>query len=308
MSRLNEKVYRDSEQNLFAECGVEVREHRIEVGVPTTSIQVLEIGEGDPVLFLHGSPNSAATWTSLAAQLVNHRCVLLERPGAGLSTPVVEWGNHRESSVSVVESVLDALDIEEVHLVGSSFGGLYAYNFALAHAKRVRSIVQLGAPAGPSILGMPPLFRFLSLPLPKVMTDKALRADSTEARDMFTQIGHGTAIETGVISDTVLDWYSALLCNTDTVANLFTEIRAIATPFGFRESSRIDDELLGEIAQPMLYLWGDRDTFAKAESADALAALTPQATIEHFDGFGHLPWYDDPTTIAHRIGDFLSRS
>jgi pimeloyl-ACP methyl ester carboxylesterase len=204
-----------------------------------------------------------------------------------------------------VEAVLDAMGIDRTDLAGSSFGGLYGYNFALARPARVRSLIQLGAPGGPTVLGLPTIFRFLSLPIPKAISQRALRPDPAEAHNMFKQIGHTESINTGAIPEITFEWYSSLLNNTDTLENLLGEIRSIATPFGFRPTGRIAGAKLANVTQPTLYLWGDQDTFAKPEQADRLAALTPHATIEHFASFGHLPWYDNAGLVAERMESFL---
>ena len=86
----------------------------------------------------------------------------------------------------------------------------------------------------------------------------------------------------------VFEWYSKLLCETDTLQNLVREIRAIASPFGYRRSAKIRDDVLVEMSTPMLHLWGDNDAFASPEQADALSALAPNAQIEHFKSFGHI--------------------
>lgn len=306
MSRMNESTYRESEAGLSSTFGVDVDEHFVDLPGLGTSIRVLETGAGDPIVFIHGSPNNATTWIPLVAELSDRRCLLLERPGAGLSEPVARWTDHRTQSTAIVRTILDHFDITEIDLVGSSFGGLYAYNFALAHPDRTKSVVQLGAPAGPALLGMPTIFKFLSLPLPRFLSSKALRPDPEEARKMFREIGHGRAIDAGAIPAVVFEWYSSLLCNTDTAEHLLGEIRAIASPLGYRANARLDEEALGAVRAPLLYLWGNEDTFSSPERADALAALTPSANIEHYQGFGHVLWYDDPKAIAERIRAFAS--
>lgn len=303
---MNDAAYRAAEQRLSDLYGVQIREHVVDVETPDTSVRVLELGAGDPIAFIHGSPNNAATWIPLAAQLPDRRCLLIERPGAGLTPPLARWSNHRSESAATITAVVDHFGLDETDLVGSSLGGLYAYNFAIQHPDRVRRLIQMGAPAGPSILPMPPIFRFLSLPIPSVILNKALRPDTDGARKMLAQIGHDTSIEAGTIPNVVFEWYSALLCHTDTLEHLVREIRAIATPLGYRSRTKLRDEALAGLAVPTLYLWGNDDSFAKPDQADTLSALTPGATIEHFDSSGHILWYDDPRLIAERVGAFLA--
>ncbi len=306
MSRMEPTAYREMEGRLFSDYGVEVVEHVIEVASLATSVRVLEVGSGEPIVFIHGSPNNAATWIPLASRLPHRRCLLLERPGAGLSSPVADWGDHRTASIAVVDAVVSRFGLDRIDLAGSSFGGLYAYNFALAHPEHVSAVIQLGSPGGPATLGMPAIFRFLSLPLPAAMVSRALRPDVAEARKMFVDIGHGAAVDRGAIPGIVFEWYASLLNHTDTVEQLNREIRAIATPFGYRRSGKLDDAAIATVAPPLLYLWGDRDTFATPVAADRLAALTPGAEIEHFTDFGHVLWYDDPVLLAERVDDFLA--
>ena len=306
MSRINHEVYRAAEADLYAEYGVDVQEHIVNISPPATSIRVLEVGSGEPTIFIHGSPNGAATWIPLVAQLSGLRCLLLERPGAGLSEPVDRWRDHRVVSTAIVEAVISNFDTEPVNLVASSFGGLYAYNFAMAHPNRVRRLIQMGAPLGPTVLGMPTIARLLSMPIPIFILKKALRPDVDKARDMFGEIGHEAAIEAGAIPDVVFEWYSKLLCETDTLRHLVHEMRSVASPFGYRRSAKIRDYALAQMSTPVQYLWGDNDTFASPDKADALNSLSPNTQIEHFASFGHVLWYDDPVMIADRVRTFLS--
>jgi pimeloyl-ACP methyl ester carboxylesterase len=153
---------------------------------------------------------------------------------------------------------------------------------------------------------MPGIFRFLSLPFPTVLMNKALRPDVAEARRMFGEIGHETAIEADLIPDVVFERYSELLCHTNTLQHLLPEIRAVATPFVLRSTAKLGDSVLATLAVPTLYRWGDNDTSAKPTQADSLCGLTPGATIEHFQEFGHVLWLDDPVLIAEHATAFLS--
>jgi pimeloyl-ACP methyl ester carboxylesterase len=307
VSRLNESAYREAEEMLFTGYGVAVREHTLEPGANAPSFRVLETGEGEPAVFIHGSPNTAATWVTLTQHLQERRCLLIERPSSGLS-PSPKWVDHREQSTAVVRAVFDHFELQRADIVASSLGGLYAYNFALTNPGSVRSMVFMGAPTGPLVLGLPAIMRFLAMPIPMFVLNRSMRPDADGARRMFAQIGHKTAVDSGSIPGFVFEWYASLLCNTDTAPGAVPETRAINTPFGYRSTAKLTDEQLASLTHPLLYLWGSEDSYGGAEKGNALAALTPSARIEHFEGFGHIPWYDDPQLIAERTEAFLAET
>jgi pimeloyl-ACP methyl ester carboxylesterase len=304
MTRRNEAAYRAAEQELFAHYGVAPRERLVDVEAIATRVRVLETGAGDPVVFVHGSPNTAATWIPLAARLLDRRCILIERPGAGLSDAPRAWGDHRRAAVAIVTSVLDALGVRDADFVGSSFGSLYGYDVARDAPERLRRLVVMGAPCAPGCLPMPAIFRMLSLPGLPVLMKNAMKPDLREARDMWREIGHGAAIDRGALPDVLFTWYAALLNCADTLQGTCDEVRAIATPLGWRARSRVGDDGLRAIAAPTLMLWGDDDSFAKPDAGARLAALS-RATFQRLPASGHLPWVDDPAGIADRVRAFL---
>lgn len=303
MARHDPDRYRAAERRLIEHHGVEVREHVVPAGAAGGAVRVLETGSGPATLFVHGSPNAAATWLGLAARLPGRRCLMLERPGAGLSEPVA-WTDHRAQTAQIQTAVLDHLGVDDVDAVGSSFGGLYVLDLARAHPERVRRVLLLGAPGGLTSLPYPAVIRGLSLPIPGFVLARALKPDADGARDMFAQIGHGESVRSGAIAPVVFDWYSALLRHTDTVPNLAREVRAIATPLGYRSTASLSDQQLAVLARPVDLLWGDQDPFATPAQADATAAAIG-ARIAHYPGMGHLPWMDDPVRIADAMDAIL---
>jgi 2-hydroxy-6-oxonona-2,4-dienedioate hydrolase len=299
MARHDPSAYRPAEEQLIDHLGLAVTEHRVPVDDRAAVVRVLETGSGPAMLFVHGSPNAAATWLGLAAELPHRRCILLERPGAGLSDPV-EWRDHRAQSTEIQRAVLDHLGVGEVDAVGSSFGGLYVLNLAAAHPERVRRVDLLGSPGGVKGLPFPKVFRGLALPIPRFVLERALKADERAARSMFAQIGHEGSVRSGAIPPVVLTWYAALLSHTDTVPHLAREARAIGTPRGYRRGAALSDADVAAVAAPIHLLWGDRDPFAAPDQADLFAAATG-ASIEHLPGAGHLPWFDDAALVAERL-------
>lgn len=79
-------AYRRAEAAYWAAVGVAPQEEWLEVG-SGGRLRVQVVGEGPPVLFLHGVNTSGTVWAPLAARLPGFRCLLVDRPGCGLSDP-----------------------------------------------------------------------------------------------------------------------------------------------------------------------------------------------------------------------------
>ena len=63
---------------------------------------------------------------------------------------------------------------------------------------------------------------------------------------------------------------------------------------------------LGEIAAPILVLWGDGDPWLAPSLADGYGARLPGATIKHIAGAGHWPWLEEPR-VLELAAEFLNR-
>ena len=114
-------------------------------------VRIQEVGQGPPVLFIHGVATSGVSWAGLAARAAGFRCLILDRPGTGLSSPLgrpVDPETLAEMADVLVADVLDALDLPAAHLVASSFGGYMASRSAAATPERVQRMVQFSWPVG----------------------------------------------------------------------------------------------------------------------------------------------------------------
>ena len=85
---MNEARYRKAERRLWASLGVSPTERRLHLSHSGVGVRVQEAGEGPAVVFVHGGSNSGTSWAPLVAQLEDFHCILLDRPGCGLSDPL----------------------------------------------------------------------------------------------------------------------------------------------------------------------------------------------------------------------------
>lgn len=80
--------YLEAERRLWDHLGVTPVERRVTLA-SGGQVRVQEVGEGPPFVLLHGGSIAGTSWATLAGALEGIRCVLVDRPGCGLSDPIV---------------------------------------------------------------------------------------------------------------------------------------------------------------------------------------------------------------------------
>lgn len=143
--------YRLIEEAFLKSCGLQREEHMIAVRKYNTRVRIQITGEGEPVLFIPGGPSAGAVWAPLVALLPHYRCILIDRPGSGLSAPIsyknLNGQRLTDLIATVVDCILDDLNIERAAVVGCSFGGYWTLKYALQRPERVTKLIIEGCPA-----------------------------------------------------------------------------------------------------------------------------------------------------------------
>lgn len=111
-----------------------------------------EVGEGTPVILLHGAWNDSSQWVSVMEALSQHfHCFALDLLGCGESNnPNIHYSI--DLQVECLAEFLQALKLDKVYLVGHSLGGWIAASYALKYPEQVEGLVLL-SPEGVEIQG-----------------------------------------------------------------------------------------------------------------------------------------------------------
>jgi 2-hydroxymuconate-semialdehyde hydrolase len=109
-------------------------------------VHVLDVGEGSPVLLIHGSGSGVAEWQEGFAELLarHHRVIGFDCYGFGASDRDHGWQYGLDLWSRQAIDVLDALEIERAIVFGHSAGGAVAALLAAAHPDRFRGAVFVG--------------------------------------------------------------------------------------------------------------------------------------------------------------------
>src|SRR4051794_3115444 len=263
---MDEQRYREAERALWVAQGVTPTERRVRLSRAGAMVRVQEVGEGPPVLFVHGGPNSGSTWAPMIGGMAGsrYRCLIVDRPGTGLSEPMRGGGPTPASlpgyADNAVAEQLDALEIERAHVVASSFGGYLALRSAAAHPERIDRMVQMGCPAFVPGMRTPAFMRMLMVGAARRMMN-VFPPNPRVGRMMMKQVGHGESMKAGLIPEVVHDWSFALQRDTDTMKNDGEMIGRMGSLRGLDPTLMLDDGVLGAVRAPTLFIWGDNDPF-----------------------------------------------
>lgn len=252
-------------------------------------------GSGPDAVFLHGLLGSAAQWRESSAELAGHfTCWVLELPGISASA--------RQADATLaglrrwLEAAITGLGLEQFDLVGSSWGGALALEYAATSEQRARvSHLALVAPAHPLWTPSPRQRLMLTSPWTQLAGWAAGKLSPGAHRAMLGR----TYGDPARMTDSAVRDYSVVLRRPGLGA-------AVA---GYAQHWRADQRrLLAELPQvrtPTLLLWGERDNVVPAASAPALRAALPQATLSVLPGLGHIPFAEDPGAFDAALLPFL---
>ncbi|HWK78225.1 alpha/beta hydrolase [Microbacterium sp.] len=123
-------------------------EHSV-IETPGLRTHIATIGQGDPVVMLHGFPQHWWEWRHVAPTVAaaGYRVICPDLRGSGW-TEAIDPRFEPESQLNDVVALLDALGIERAHLLCHDMGAISGMQLAYRHPERVRTIVQLSVPPG----------------------------------------------------------------------------------------------------------------------------------------------------------------
>ena len=297
-----------AEKALWSKFGITPSERRVKLPAGN-EVRVQEIGDGPPILFIHGVAVAGSSWVLLADALKDEfRCILVDRPGCGLSDqipngPLRSPAEFKRFAEDLAPGILDALELDRAALACTSMGGFFGFRAAIAHPHRFTKLVEYSWSMGTPMAQVPMMMRLGSSgPLKAMMVRMPINALAVKM--MFKQVGMKRAIESGKFDDAMVAWSVAIMKHTGTFKsesdnNTFISLEGENPEFLFT-----DEELQG-LNMPVLLLWGDEDTNGGEREAETFAARLPNATLEIVEEAGHAPWIDEIGFCAAKTRDFL---
>jgi len=278
------RVKNDYRKALIYKMGVAV-DHG-EVTIDSRKTTYLTAGSGRPVICLHGAGTGAVTWYPSIGAIA--KCYYVIAPDiVGYGESDKPNGSYDRSYFSKwLNSLLIEMKISKAHIVGLCQGGAIALQFAIDYPQKVGKLVLVDA-AG---LGAKvPFWPFVGIvwmnSFPSVIANR-FNSRYILHKPANRDPNHGL--------------YSIAVIKKAGGKNAFKQGRGSAV-------SKIPDELLQQIKNETLIIWGKQDRFFFAEYGERAAKIIANATFTLIQNAGHLPMIDQPEVFNQVLTDFLTQ-
>ena len=238
-----------------------------------------------PVLLHHAAGGNLNRWRGWAPTLASHAPVVrFDMRGHAGTPPPAEMRFVLTELAADVARVMDGLDIDKVHLVGASAGGIVSLRFAHDFPDRLHGL---------TLVASTPRLARMGASMDTAAWGRILAEEGTRAwllADSDKRFGPNASRE-------VIEWYADEGAKTPAPVVMALQACLLAEDLS---------PLLPDIAVPTLILAAAQDDITPMESQQLMARQMPNATLEVIEGVGHNMKVEIPETLAQKTLDFIT--
>ncbi len=255
-----------------------------------------EVGDGLPIIFLHGSGPGATGWSNFNKNMAvlgeKYRCIAPDMPGWGQSYAVgLEERRHAETLIDF----MDVLGISKAAVIGNSMGGATSIRFAAMFPDRITHLVTMGSGAGGTRLfgfgdgpseGLKVLWKGYRDPSPETMRElvEIMTFDKSNASEELVQQRSANA-----------------RARQDHLDNFIEGIGKPRFPF-------VTDAELAAISAPTMLIHGRDDRVVHYENTLYLTTLIPNSRAVLINRCGHWAQVEHPAEFNSLVDNFLTNT
>ena len=256
-------------------------------------------GEGPVLLLLHGIAGSSGTWLP-AMRLLQHEYTVVAPDflGHGRSAkPLGDYslGNH----ASGMRDFLHLLGIERVSVVGQSFGGGVAMQFAYQFPELTERLVLVDA--GGLGREVSWILRLCTLPAAEYVMPVLFPSFVRAWGDTVSGFLQGRGVRHARAAEMWRSYRS--LTESENRRAFVRTMRAVIDPGGQSVSAR--DRLYLASHMPTLIVWGDEDKIIPVSHGYAAHDAIPDSRLEVIEGVGHFPHVEATDRFVEVLVDFM---
>ncbi len=280
---------------------VEWQQHLRWVRVQDRWMNLIDMGSGPPVVFIHGLSGCWQNWLEqLPLFARDHRVIAVDLPGFGQSEMPA-----KEISISgyaaAIDELMEQLDIDCARIVGNSMGGFIGAELAIRHPERVERLVLVAA-AGLSI--------------ETIRTERKSGLRHRAENIVFFSLGHIASRSHQVALRPRLR--HALLMLVAAYPQKLPGPLAAQQVLGSGKPGFSDAleamcryplrDRLEKIACPTLILWGEKDRLVPVKDAAIFEKLIPDSRKIVYKDTGHVSMMERPERFNSDVKAFLDEA
>ena len=283
---------------------VDWRKHQRWVILDGQPVNVIELGEGPPLVFVHGLGGSWPNWleqlpvfADRSSGIGRHRVIAMDLPGFGHS-PMPAERISISGYARLLDGLLDRLGIDAAAVVGNSMGGFVSAELAIAFPQRVERLL-LVSPAGLSTY-RPGATRTLAR-LQRL--ERILAAQAAWVASKSETVARRPLLREATLSLVTRHpdrLGAALAAEQLRGAGKPGFMQALATHLDYDFRDR-----LKEIACPTLIVWGEDDRVVTVRDASVFTELIPNSRAVIYKDTGHMAMLERPGAFNALLSEFL---
>jgi pimeloyl-ACP methyl ester carboxylesterase len=278
--------------------GIDWREHLRQIDVVGARASYVEMGEGPPLLFVHGLGGSWQNWLENIPHFSRtHRVVAVDLPGFGAS-PTPPWETTIPAYGRFVRDFCERVEVDRCSLVGNSMGGFIATEVAISEPDRVDDLTLVSA-AGITWARARREPAAMLARVGRAAAPLALRFQLSQIRRarFRRQAFRGVFHDPNALRRELL-W-----------ENVVPAMHAPGTFDAMRNLVGYDiRDRLAEIGVPTLIIWGRNDRVVPVPAAFSYKKrIGDNAELIIFDRCGHVPQIERPERFNRVLERFLAR-
>ncbi|NVJ85558.1 MAG: alpha/beta hydrolase [Algoriphagus sp.] len=273
------------------------------IEVDGVNLHVRFMGEGIPIILIHGSFSSLHTWDQWQQELSPYFLTIsVDLPGHGLTGPDELQRYSTMDYSQLILRLAEKLNIPRFHLAGNSMGGAVALQVASTRPDQVLSLNLIDSSGAPQLKprsldkdnttidrGRPWIFQVASNP---VFSKILLKCTPKFLFAMNLKQVYGD--ESKIHQETVDRYFELMLREGNREATL-DRLR------GVRNAEINFDRL----TMPTLIMWGKLDSWIPISNSYALEKAIPGSKLIVFEEVGHVPMEEIPTESVSKYLSFL---
>ncbi|MFC5142099.1 alpha/beta fold hydrolase [Actinomycetospora rhizophila] len=255
-------------------------------------------GEGEPVVFVHGTPSWSHEWRHVVphVEAAGHRVITYDLLGYGDSERPLDRDTSVGAQTDLLLALLDELGVEHPTLITHDIGGAIGQRVAVLHPGTVRRLMLIDTVSYDSW----PSETWQEIIRTRLDSYASMSADEFEA--MMTRQLTMTVADEAVMTG---DELRAFLAPHRTALGRTSFFEHQVRHYDSRWTEELTDRL-EKIDVPVRIVWGRADRWQPVSCAERLAADIPGASLVVVDGAGHFLMEDDPARLTREVLDFLA--